>query len=675
MVEGARLESVYTVNAVSRVRISHSPPFLYSFSGRVAVLGSCAMKSCEPRQVRKEAAISGVLHVPRGRLRTAARREKECIAGTAARRSFFVCNFEWERIMAYIALYRKWRPGTFGDLVGQEHISRTLSNAINTGRIGHAYLFSGPRGTGKTSTAKILAKALNCEHGPTPEPCGQCPACKKINDGSSMDVFEIDAASNRGIDEIRDLRETVKFAPVDGRYKVYIIDEVHMLTTEAFNALLKTLEEPPAHVVFILATTEAHKVPPTIQSRCQRYDFKRITVEEIRGRLEKVVSEMGLQAEDEALSMIAIQADGGLRDALSLLDQCSALADGELTAARVRQTLGLIGHDWIYKLTEAIYAHKSQTALAVLADLLRDGKDLKQVLTELSLHLRSLMIYQATGTLAQMDLYAEPDEVLQEQGKFFSGEEIMAMIKRLHEALTELKWSPQPRITVEVALMSLCNPAVSGAVPQAGNTAAADDGRLAQLEAKLSQMAAQLATRPAVATGGAANASAPASPRPVAASRPAAAPAPVMPPEPAVPITASDAEIWDNLLKTLKERNKMPVFACMNQGQFAGMSDTQFFVKFKGVLMADLAMRNYRSVLEGFLQELTGRPLRLHCSGEDMPIMPPPQPVKKKMAPPPSPEEPTIHVDLDSMPPEERAPLEKAFEIFGDHVVEIEDDK
>ena len=577
--------------------------------------------------------------------------------------------------MAYIALYRKWRPGTFGDLVGQEHISRTLSNAINTGRIGHAYLFSGPRGTGKTSTAKILAKALNCEHGPTPEPCGKCPACQKINDGSSMDVFEIDAASNRGIDEIRDLRETVKFAPVDGRYKVYIIDEVHMLTTEAFNALLKTLEEPPAHVVFILATTEAHKVPPTIQSRCQRYDFKRITVEEIRGRLEKVVSEMGLQAEDEALSMIAIQADGGLRDALSLLDQCSALADGELTAARVRQTLGLIGHDWIYKLTEAIYAHKSQTALAVLADLLRDGKDLKQVLTELSLHLRSLMIYQATGTLAQMDLYAEPDEVLQEQGKFFSGEEIMAMIKRLHEALTELKWSPQPRITVEVALMSLCNPAVSGAVPQAGNTAAADDGRLAQLEAKLSQMAAQLAARPAVATGGAAAASAPASPRPVAASRPAAAPAPVMPPEPAVPITASDAEVWDNLLKTLKERNKMPVFACMNQGQFAGMSDTQFFVKFKGVLMADLAMRNYRGVLEGLLQELTGRPLRLHCSGEDMPIMPPPQPVKKKTAPPPPPEEPTIHVDLDSLPPEERAPLEKAFEIFGDHVVEIEDDK
>ena len=186
--------------------------------------------------------------------------------------------------MAYVALYRKWRPKTFPDLVGQEHVSRTLSQAVETGRVGHAYLFSGPRGTGKTSTAKILAKALNCEKGPSTEPCNECESCRRVNDGTSMDVFEIDAASNRGIDEIRDLRETVKFAPANGKYKVYIIDEVHMLTSEAFNALLKTLEEPPERVVFILATTEVHKVPATIQSRCQRYDFKRISVKNIAER-------------------------------------------------------------------------------------------------------------------------------------------------------------------------------------------------------------------------------------------------------------------------------------------------------------------------------------------------------------------------------------------------------
>ena len=570
--------------------------------------------------------------------------------------------------MAYIALYRKWRPGTFGDLVGQEHISKTLSNAITTGRIGHAYLFSGPRGTGKTSTAKILAKALNCEHGPTPEPCGTCRQCQKINDGSSMDVFEIDAASNRGIDEIRDLRETVKFAPVDGRYKVYIIDEVHMLTTEAFNALLKTLEEPPAHVVFILATTEAHKVPPTIQSRCQRYDFKRITVEEIRGRLAKIAQEMSLSIEDEALNMIAVQADGGLRDALSLLDQCSAVAEGEITAARVRQILGLIGHDWIYRMTEAIAAHKSQTVLTVLAELLRDGKDLKQVLTELSLHLRSLMIYQATGTLEQMDLYAENDQVLQEQKTFFNAGQLMAMLKKLHEALAEIKWSPQPRITVEMALLTLCNPEAAVAAPQLQAAAAPDDQRIAQLEAKLAQMSAKLAAAPVQKAAAPRTKAAPATPKP----------APVSAPVQEIPdLDTSDTAVWQNLLQTLKDRNKMPVYACVNQGQFAGMTETKFFIRFTGTLMASLTMRNYQTLLEEILQELTGRELRLHCSGEDAPMAPPPRPVKK--AKPPvqelEPDEPPpVPVDLENLPPEARAPLEKAFEIFGDHVVEVEED-
>ena len=424
-----------------------------------------------------------------------------------------------------------------------------------------------------------------------------------------------------------------------------------MLTTEAFNALLKTLEEPPAHVVSILATTEAHKVPPTIQSRCQRYDFKRITVEEIESRLRYITAEMKMEAEDEALAMIAIQADGGMRDALSILDQCAALAEGTITAERVRQILGLVGHDWIYKMTKALAARNVQEALQILAELLRDGKDLKQVLSELSLHLRSLMIFQAAGTVEAMDLYAEPQDVLQDQDKLFAPEVLPRMIARLHEAMTEMKWSPQPRITVEVALLSLCRlqPAIQqGASPAAAVDSAAND-RIAQLEARLAQVTAALAAGTAKVS----------QPKPAQAQRaasvrvaPAEAPSVVAAAPETVTVRAEDTEVWNALLKKISDAHKAPMLACVSQGEFAGMTERQFLIRFKGTLMASLTMRNYRSQLEAMLQELTGRELHLSCSGEDLPMTPPPRPrKKKKIEPVVEQEPPTIPIDINDIPP------------------------
>ncbi len=373
-------------------------------------------------------------------------------------------------------LYRKYRPQDFTSLVGQEHIRTALTNALSSGKISHAYLFAGPRGTGKTSTARILAKALNCEQGPTAEPCNVCENCQMITKGASMDVIEIDAASNRGIDQIRELREKVGFAPVSGKYKVYIIDEVHMLTTEAFNGLLKVLEEPPAHAIFILATTEPHKIPATIHSRCQRYDFHRVTVDDITKRLEFVAQAEQITVTQEALRLIAIQADGGLRDALSLLEQSSVL-DEQISAATVRGILGVVGTEGLRNLVTLIGKGDLAGALQALTELSQQGKDTKQIIVELSEYLRALLLFKTAA--AYEDIYlTDTKEAFAVVAPLFTVERILACTERLHQTLEELRFAVRGKIYAELCLFDLCR--------IQGDTVAALAARVAQLEAQLS---------------------------------------------------------------------------------------------------------------------------------------------------------------------------------------------
>ena len=362
--------------------------------------------------------------------------------------------------MSYTALYRKFRPDTFEDVKGQDHIVKTLRNQIKADRIGHAYLFCGTRGTGKTTVAKILARAVNCVHPVDGNPCNECASCRAIASGASMNVIEIDAASNNGVDNIREIREEVAYPPTEGRYKVYIIDEVHMLSIGAFNALLKTLEEPPSYVIFILATTEAHKIPVTILSRCQRYDFRRISQETILKRLEDLMEKEQVDAEEKALRYVAKKGDGSMRDSLSLLDQCIAFYLGEkLTYDRVLEVLGAVDTDVFSELLRLILAEQITDAIALLDRLILDGRDLTQFVNDFTWYLRNLMLLKASDDMEDiLDISTENLAQLREEAAMIRNDTLMRFIRIFSELANSIRYSVNKRVMLEMALIKLCKP-------------------------------------------------------------------------------------------------------------------------------------------------------------------------------------------------------------------------
>lgn len=398
--------------------------------------------------------------------------------------------------MSYTALYRKFRPTVFEDVKGQEHIVTTLKNQIRSGRTSHAYLFCGTRGTGKTTIAKIFAKAVNCEHPVDGSPCGECAICKSIAAGTSMNVIEIDAASNNGVDSIRQIVEEVNYSPAEGKYKVYIIDEVHMLSIGAFNALLKTLEEPPAYVIFILATTEVHKIPITILSRCQRYDFRRISIDTIADRLKELTQKEQVQIEEKAVRYIAKVADGSMRDALSLLDQCIAFYfEQELTYDKVLDVLGAVDTEVFSRMLREILKGDAAAALGVLQDIVLQGRELSQFVTDFAWYLRNLLLIKsADGVEDIIDVSSDNLVRLKEEAELAENDTIMRYIRILSELSGQIRYATQKRILIEMAVIKLCRPAMET------DTASLAD-RIRQVEEKLEKGIPMMAVNPGAGNG------------------------------------------------------------------------------------------------------------------------------------------------------------------------------
>lgn len=550
--------------------------------------------------------------------------------------------------MAYIALYRKWRPKDFEDVVGQSHITETLQKAIDTDKVAHAYLFSGPRGTGKTSTAKIFARAMNCVHGPTSHPCNECEVCRHIMSGESLDVVEIDAASNRSIEDIRTLRETIKFMPAEGHKKIYIIDEVHMLTTEAFNALLKTLEEPPAHVIFILATTEPERIPMTILSRCQRYEFRRITSEDIAKRLLYVAGQEQIDLTKGAAHILAVQADGGMRDALSMLDQCISNTSGTIDEGVVRDLLGLIGKDWLFSLAQAIFDGQGDVIIKAVDDVIHMGKEPRVILIELLAHLRAVMLCQAASSSDTLSAYDDCLDELRKQAGEWTPAAVFQVLAILQQALLTAKTSPVPRIAVEMGLLmaarQLTQPpavSISAVAPQASGrkakTAAATKPDIIPVPEEEDYSGAYgpeeavpfpedefTSPEPAPSVRPAAREAAapvpqpvrtvdPAVPAPAAPVVKAAAPAdnkaPATPPvQAARPVeSAAYQDVWKKMCAILDKEKKKAVLSCIRNGRVVYIGEGQVIVAFKTAFMVKRANReDYYKFTDAALSQILG---------------------------------------------------------------------
>ncbi|MGG3272619.1 DNA polymerase III subunit gamma/tau [Priestia aryabhattai] len=506
--------------------------------------------------------------------------------------------------MAYQALYRVYRPQSFNDVVGQQHIIKTLQNALVQEKFSHAYLFSGPRGTGKTTAAKILAKAVNCEKAPIAEPCNECATCRGITDGSISDVIEIDAASNNGVDEIRDIRDKVKYAPSAVRYKVYIIDEVHMLSIGAFNALLKTLEEPPAHVIFILATTEPHKIPLTIISRCQRFDFKRISPEDIVYRMKEVLGSEELEVSEDALYEIAKASEGGMRDALSLLDQAISYSTEKVSLEDVLSITGAVSQSFIVKIVQAIFNENIVEALDSVESLIKNGKDPARFVEDLIFYYRDVLLYQASEENAYLLEKAAVNEEFKELSSKMDSAFIYKVIAELNQTQQEMKWSNHPRVLLEVALVKLAQSSTNqeGALPYQDILQ-----KMNQMEAELQQLkekgiqvdhTAQAAQTEKKQT----RQSRSQYKTPVGKVN-----------EVLKNATRQNLETikrsWAQVLDTLKQQNKASHAALLSNSEPVASSDQSFILKFKYEIHCKMASENNNNVrdnLENILYTLIG---------------------------------------------------------------------